>query len=207
MKQFTVKQLVLLNIATLAICTVTLILGACSIVLAASTLEVDEAHVCATEVTDEVVDEVVDEMVDEVVEEDPYEAEKIEAALVAQGYYREDVPLSYELQDVLHTSCEANGVPYEIGLGLIDVESDFNSDAASPSGCYGLCQLHPKYFPPDLNDADNIRTGMAYLGEKLERYDGDMDAALTAYNAGHDTGKRYYAATVKTAADYWSKED
>jgi soluble lytic murein transglycosylase-like protein len=48
---------------------------------------------------------------------------------------------------------------------------------------------------------------MDYLGENLEKYDGDMDAALTAYNAGHDTGKRSYAAKVRAAADYWSKED
>ena len=199
MKNFTVKQLVLLNIATLAICTATFVLGICSLTVAASTLAVDDSHVCAVEVMDEVTDEVMDE--------DPLEDEKIEAALLEQGYYRDDIPLSYTLQDVLRTACEANGVPYEIGVGLIDVESDFNSKAVSPSGCYGLCQLNPKYFPSGLSDEDNIRTGMAYLGEKLERYDGDLDAALTAYNAGYDTGRRAYAAKVKTAADYWSKED
>jgi hypothetical protein len=199
MRNFTVKQLVLLNIATLVICTATLVLGACSIVMAASTLEVDEAHVCATEVMDDVSGEVMDE--------DPLEDEKIEAALVAQDYYREDVPLSYELQDVLHTACEENGIPYEIALGLIDVESEFDPNAVSPSGCYGLCQLNPKYFPVGLDNAGNIRAGMDYLGENLERYDGDLDAALTAYNAGYDTGKRFYAAEVRAAADYWSKED
>ena len=199
MKNFTVKQLVLLNIATLAICTATFVLGICSLTVAASTLTARDNYEYTSVVMDEVTDEVMDE--------DPLEDEKIEAALLEQGYYRDDIPLSYTLQDVLRTACEANGVPYEIGVGLIDVESDFNSKAVSPSGCYGLCQLNPKYFPSGLSDEDNIRTGMAYLGEKLERYDGDLDAALTAYNAGYDTGRRAYAAKVKAAADYWSKED
>ena len=199
MRNFTVKQLVLLNIATLAICTATFALGICSLTVAASTLAVDDSHVCAVEVMDEVADEVMDE--------DPLEAEKIEAALLEQGYFREDIPLSYELQDVLRTACETNGIPYEIGLGLIDVESDFDPGSTSPSGCYGLCQLNPRYFPSGLSDIENIRTGMAYLGEQLDRYDGDLDAALTAYNAGYDTGKRLYAAQVKSAAEYWSKED
>lgn len=136
-------------------------------------------------------------------EEDPYEAEKIEAALIEQGYYREDVPLDYVLQDVLYTMCDSNGIPREVGIALIDVESDFDEDAVSPNGCYGLCQLNPKYFPAGLSSEDNIRTGISYLAEQLERYDGDMEAALTAYNAGHDTGKRAYASKVLADAEYW----
>ena len=135
--------------------------------------------------------------------EDHLEAEKIDQALLEQGYYREDVPLDFTLQDILYTACDANGIPREVVLGLIDVESDFRSDAVSPNGCYGLCQLNPKYFPSGLNDAENIRTGIAYLGEQLERYDGDLEAALTAYFNGHDNGKRWYAEKVLTRAKEW----
>lgn len=135
--------------------------------------------------------------------EDPMEAEKIEAALVAQGYFRDDVPMEYELQDVLHTACEANGIPYHVGLGLIEVESSFDAEAVSSAGCYGLVQLHPEYFPADLSPADNITTGIEFLAYQLERYDGDMAAALTAYNAGHDTGSRGYATAVLEAAEKW----
>lgn len=139
--------------------------------------------------------------------EDPDEAEKIDEALLEQGYYREDVPLDFELQDTLRTACEANGIPYEVGLGLIEVESNFRTGAVSPAGCYGLCQLNPRYFPADLNEGDNIRAGMGYLGHQLERYGGDLDAALTAYNAGHDTGKRTYANEVLAAAQRWAGEE
>lgn len=132
----------------------------------------------------------------------PWEAQLIEAALVKQGYFREDVPLDYSLQDVLHTACEANNVPYHVALGLIEVESGFNLEAVSPAGCYGLCQLNPQYFPSGLTPAKNIEAGMEYLGSLIARY-GELEAALTAYNAGSDTGDRTYASAVLEAAERW----
>ncbi len=117
---------------------------------------------------------------------------------------RADVPLSVELQEALAIACTENGVPLHVGLGLIETESSFNADAVSSVGCYGLCQLNPVYFPADLSPAENIRAGMEYLGYQLDRYDGDMAAALTAYNAGHDTGARGYATTVLEAAEKWA---
>ena len=116
--------------------------------------------------------------------------------------YREDVPLERELQETLHEACEASGVPVPLALGLIETESGFQTDAVSREGAYGLCQLNPKYFPADLTPAGNIRAGVAYLGELLERH-GDPAAALTAYNAGHDTGSRTYANAVLAAAERW----
>lgn len=139
----------------------------------------------------------------EIVMEDPREAEKIELALRRQGYLRDDVPMNYELQDVLHSACEANGIPYHVALGLIETESGFDPDAVSSAGCYGLAQLNPRYFPSGLTPAENIATGMEYLAYQLDRYDGDMAAALTAYNAGHDTGARWYAKAVLEAAEKW----
>ena len=112
-----------------------------------------------------------------------------------------DVPLTDEEMTALLETCEAGQIHPSIGLGLIQVESSFRPDALNTaSGCYGYCQLNPKYFPSDLAPADNIRTGMEYLAYQLERYDGDLEAALTAYNAGHDTGDRTYADMVITAA-------
>ncbi len=117
--------------------------------------------------------------------------------------YREDVPLDETLQEVLWRSCAEAGVPYEVGLGLIETESGFQADAVSPAGCYGYCQLNPRYFPAGLDGAENIRAGMTYLAECVQRYDGDLAAGLTAYNAGHDTGRRGYAGRVLTAAERW----
>lgn len=133
--------------------------------------------------------------------ENPWEAQLIEAALVKQGYFREDVPLSFELQDVLHTACEANNVPYHLALGLIWVESRFQPDADSGIS-YGLFQLNRNYFPDGLTPAKNIEAGMEYLGSLIDRY-GDLGAALTVYNSGSDTGDREYAGKVMAAAERW----
>lgn len=120
---------------------------------------------------------------------------------VAESTPAWDVPLTDEEMTAVLETCEAGHIEVPTGLGLIKVESDFNPAALNPeSGCYGYCQLNPKYFPTDLSPADNIRAGLEYLSYQLERYDGDLEAALTAYNAGHDTGDRTYANMVIAAA-------
>ncbi len=65
-----------------------------------------------------------------------------------------------------------------------------------------MMQLHPAYFPPDLDAADNIRVGMGYLAECIARY-GDLEAGLRAYNRGYDDGDRTYSGAVLEAADRW----
>lgn len=116
--------------------------------------------------------------------------------------YWEAVPLDQECRDALQEACLAHSVPVCVVLGLIEVESGFQP-AADNGLSYGLMQLNKRYYPPDLTPADNIRAGAAYLGELLERYGGDTAAALTAYNAGHDTGNRTYARAVLDASEKW----
>ena len=119
--------------------------------------------------------------------------------------YDPAIPLPAELQTVLRDACTEHGVPVPLALGVIQVESRFQPDAVSPEGCYGLMQLNPKYFPDKLSPADNLRAGVGYLGRLLRQY-GDTGAALTAYNAGHDTGSRTYSDAVLAAAEGWAAE-
>lgn len=119
--------------------------------------------------------------------------------------YNPDIPLSDDLQEALFDACEEFCIDPAVALGLIQKESEFNVDAISKKGCYGLCQLNPKYFPSGLSPAENIRYGIEYLAFQLTRYNGDMKAALTAFNAGHDTGKRSYANAVLKYADEWEE--
>ena len=135
--------------------------------------------------------------------EDPREPELIEAALEAAGYFQKDVPLSYDLQDALHTACTRYGIDYAVALGLIEVESAFDVEAVNPaSGCYGLTQLNPRYHPSGLSPADNIEHGIRYLSGQIDRY-GSLEAGLQAYHDGHDTGARWYANAVLEAAERW----
>lgn len=140
----------------------------------------------------------------EAVGEDPAEAELIDLALEEQGYFRADVPLSYDLQDALHTACVRYGIDYPIALGLIEVESNFQPDIVNATGdCYGLCQLNVRYFPSGLPPEENIDHGLAYLREQIDRY-GSLEAGLQAYHDGYDTGARWYAKAVLAAAEKWS---
>lgn len=119
-----------------------------------------------------------------------------------ENWYREDVPLSRELQRALWETCEEQGVPVSLALGLIEVESGFQADLVSSKGAYGLCQLNPKYFPPDLSPVDNIRAGVGWFGELLGEYN-DTKAALRAYNKGWDDGDRVFSNAVLAAAEKW----
>lgn len=133
----------------------------------------------------------------------PDEDARIEAALADAGYLWDEIPLDYELQDVLRTACAEFDVPVALALGLIETESRFDPEADNGQ-CYGLCQLNRDYFPDGLAPAENIRAGLEYLGDLLDRYD-TAEAALTAYNAGHDTGARGYARAVLAAAERWEE--
>lgn len=112
------------------------------------------------------------------------------------------IPMDKPIVDALVASCEKYGVPLSLALGVIEVESGFQVDAVSAKGCYGLCQLNPRYFPEDLPPADNVRCGVQYLGDLLS-WHGDMAVALIVYNAGWDTGDRTYAEAVLVAAERW----
>jgi soluble lytic murein transglycosylase-like protein len=71
---------------------------------------------------------------------------------------------------------------------LVWQESRWNEHAVSPVGAQGLAQLMPgtaRYLGVDPRDPyANLEGGARYLREQLDRFDGDLEKALAAYNAG-----------------------
>lgn len=107
-----------------------------------------------------------------------------------KAYY--DIPLSRGLQDYTRSVCESYGVPFELALSVMYVESSFQADARNGQ-CYGLMQIHKCNFEwltkeigtVDYMDAEeNILAGVFMLSEIISEYDGDLDKALTVYNRG-----------------------
>lgn len=79
---------------------------------------------------------------------------------------------------------------------VIKVESDYNPSAVSSKGALGMMQLIPttaellKVSNP-LDPEQNIRGGSHYLRMMLDQFDGNLDLALAAYNAGPTAVRRY----------------
>lgn len=143
---------------------------------------------------------------------DPDEDGNIELALLHQGYYRDDVPLTYDEQDFLQTACEEFGVDYPLMLGLIEHETNFRNIHGDDGKSAGYCQIQRRYWhglmdeigAKDLNDPyDNFRTGCAIMAQLIDRY-GNVKDALSVYNSGH-TGRNSYSNAVLEAAERWAE--
>jgi hypothetical protein len=75
-------------------------------------------------------------------------------------------------------------------------ESGFNHRAVSRAGARGLMQLMPatarRLGVRNIHDPfENVEAGTRYLRSLLEMFDGDVNLALAAYNAGEDTVVKY----------------
>ena len=114
-----------------------------------------------------------------------------------------EIPMRSSLQEALFQAASKNGVYFPIALALVEKGSGFREDAVDrETGCYGPCQLNPEYWPANLSPEENAALGMEILGGCIARYN-DLQAGLTAYKYGYNTGDRTFAAEVIAASIEW----
>lgn len=90
---------------------------------------------------------------------------------------------------IIERASRAYGVDVALIHAVIMAESSFDPDARSPAGASGLMQLMPgtarHYGVEDLFDPhQNIHAGVRCLRDLLQQFDGNLELALAAYNAG-----------------------
>ena len=90
---------------------------------------------------------------------------------------------------IINEHSRLNGIRPDLVRAVVQVESAFNPTARSPVGAMGLMQLMPataRQFGVSnpFNPIDNVRAGVKYLRELLDRYQNNEELALAAYNAG-----------------------
>jgi len=109
----------------------------------------------------------------------------------------EKVPLntrSYRRE--IQSAAAFNSVEESLIRAIIHAESAYQPDARSPKGAQGLMQLMPA-TAADLevvnpfDPAENIDGGARYLSRLLAEFEGDVELATAAYNAGPQAVYKY----------------
>lgn len=122
------------------------------------------------------------------------------AIFAAPRIYNKIMRIIYPVDcaDTVGTYAAKNELDPYLVLGLIKAESNFVSDACSHRGARGLMQLTEStaewaagkmqlenFDVSVLNEPEtNIKIGCWYLKYLLDEYNGDIELALCAYNAG-----------------------
>ena len=108
---------------------------------------------------------------------------------------------------LIQSASRTHGVDAALVHAVISAESGYNPWAVSRAGARGLMQLMPdtaeRFGVKDIMDpVDNIQGGVKYLRELLTMFDGNMELAVAAYNAGENAVIRHghrippYAETI-----------
>ena len=106
-----------------------------------------------------------------------------------RSYQVSDTAPSVNIEQTIAKAAQRYGVDAGLIKAVIKAESNFNPRAVSHAGAQGLMQLMPatarglgvsNSFDPE----QNVMAGTRFLKGLLDRYNGDLDSALAAYNWG-----------------------
>ena len=135
----------------------------------------------------------------------------------ASGAPPEALALAYPLvyPQIVSEQASRNSISPFLLLGLVRQESFYDPRAVSPADATGLTQVIPTTaagIAEDLGEDDfrnsdlfrpnvSLRFGAHYLGAQIELLEGDIPAALAAYNGGPGNAFRWQEATAVSDPD------
>ena len=114
------------------------------------------------------------------------------------GHSRPAVEIGRDgVEKIVREAADRHSVDAALVRAVIETESNWNPKAYSHKGAGGLMQLIPttaqRYGASDVFDPQqNINAGVKHLKWLLERYNGNLDLALAAYNAGEGAVDRVH---------------
>lgn len=100
-----------------------------------------------------------------------------------------DLTVDERIENAVDVYSNQYGVDSNLVKAIIKVESDFDPNVVSSAGAKGLMQLMPENcealgVEDPFNIEQNIEGGVKHIKEYIDRYDGDVEMALMAYNGG-----------------------
>ena len=96
-----------------------------------------------------------------------------------------------EIRTLVDSIANRHGVDPDLVAAMMKTESSYDRWAVSPKGAMGLMQLIPEtgkrfgvrdFFDPQ----QNIEGGVKYMRFLLDKFNGNIDLSLAAYNAGEN---------------------
>ncbi len=128
---------------------------------------------------------------------------------------------AHQFDPIIQETSRKYGLEPALIKAVIKAESDFDPYAVSHKGARGLMQIMPMNFrllnvENPFDPLQNIEGGARYLRDMLDRYGGNLELALAAYNAGPGAVDRFagippypetadYIARVKKYLDRYAR--
>ncbi len=103
---------------------------------------------------------------------------------------------STSMDAIFEEAASLYNVPLNLLKAMGKAESGFDANAVSPAGAQGVMQLMPATarslgVENPFDARSNIMGGAKYISQQLNKYNGNIDLALAAYNAGSGNVAKY----------------